>query len=267
MSEQRSILANDNRSLGILAIMRKFLEERAKNIHTQIVCRVEEVHHDKGCVDVQPLIRTLWSKMPFGLEGGEGDFPLILRVPVRVESAKRGKAIIKMPIKKGDIGELKFSERATENYLSTTGLEIVDSRTITVLSMDGDPQPLSYQGEVFTESNPYIIPEDEIIIQNEKVTTTMLGNGKVITKNDKVTVSYGEDGNISITNGTDTINLNVGSMSLTTTGNINMNGATVTSDGDVKTSDGYSLRALYEKTSSHVHGGVSTGNSNTGDIA
>ena len=230
MANQQNIIPPSNgQSSSLLTILETFLTNKAKNIHTQIVCKVVAVHHKKGSVDVQPLIKTMWQPKGLLHSGTEGQFPVIFQVPVKVDSAKRGKVCLRLPISIGDIGTLQFSERHAENYLTSDGNSIVDSGTVTTHSMDGEPQVLCYSGEVFTEASPYEIPEDEAILE--------YGTSKVTLKEDSAHIVVASGANFNLNpDGTGTIN-----------------GVTATADGDIITSDGISLRELNQQFQAHTH--------------
>jgi hypothetical protein len=230
MANQQNIIPPSNgKSSSLLSILESFLTNKAKNIHTQIVCEVVKVHHKKGSVDVQPLIKTMWQPESLLSSGIEGQFPVIFQVPVKRESAKRGKTGIRLPVTVGDIGVLQFSERNSELYLDSDGESIVDSGTVITHSMDGVPQVLCYSGEVFTEAKPFEIPEDELFLE--------YGGSKINLKEDSAHITVSSGANVNLNpDGTGTIN-----------------GAIVTADGDIITSDGISLRELNAQFQAHTH--------------
>lgn len=240
MAEQQNILppASGNSS-SLLTVLETFLTNKAKNIHTQIACKVVAVHHKKGSVDVQPLIKTMWQPASFLSSGSEGVFPVIFQVPVKHDSAQRGKAGLRLPVSIGDIGVLQFSERNSELYLESDGENIVDSGTVTTHSMDGVPQVLCYSGEIFTEAKPFEIPEDELILE--------YGSSKITLKVDSAHVTVASGANV---------NLNLD-------GSVTINGATITPEGDVITANGISLDTLNQQFQDHTHTTIAIGSENS----
>lgn len=233
MANQQNILPpSSGNSSSLLSILESFLTNKAKNIHTQIACKVVAVHHKKGSVDVQPLIKTMWQPASFLSSGLEGAFPVIFQVPVKHESAQRGKAGLRLPVSIGDVGVLQFSERNTELYLESDGESIVDSGTVVTHSMDGVPQVLCYSGEVFTEAKPFEIPEDEAILEYGESKITLKETTAHITVASGANVNLNEDGSVTV------------------------NGAIITPQGDVITASGVSLDTLNQQFQEHTHTGV-----------
>ena len=151
------------------------------------------------------------------------------------------------PVKQGDVGILHFSERDTTNYLTANGENIVDLALTPPLGLGGALYPLCWEGEIFTASkNPDIDPIN-VVVQNED-SIFIIGTNSI----DIVTTNY-----IKITNGS-------AIMEFQPSGDINANGATITSNGNVITANGANLDALWNKNWNHNHGGVASGSSDTG---
>lgn len=146
-------------------------------------------------------------------------YPQIQDVPVHTYSAQGGKVKITVPIKAGDVGTVFFPEKPMEGF--TGGKVTID------LEKNSDThvlQGIYFISEMSTISTPVSIDPDNLIIQNETTIITV--------KKDSVDA--------------------------VTTSDFKINGARVTSDGDVITSDGVSLRNVKAVYNNHNHGGGPT---------
>lgn len=230
---------------GLYELINAIFSEKTRNIHTQIPARVTKVNYQENWVNVQPLVKNPDKKDIFTGNLTEYNYPEIYEVPIEILSANRGKARITMPVKVGDVGVIEFSERDTDNLLNTRGEEIQPSGNINTLGQEGKPYRMTFRGEWFTPSSAKNIDPNNIVIENENSVVTLKPSGEIV-------ISFG---------GTSlTFNPSSGDVS-------HSSGSVMTGGGDFVTSEGYSLRTLYEKTFSHVHGGVTTGSGQTGDIA
>lgn len=199
MSQKSIQTSSSKSSSSFRAVIKSNIMEVLKNVQTDIVAVVESIDRIKGTVNVQPLIKTVWSINPL-MGKSEWHYPLIQDVPVKRISAHRGAAMISMPVKVGDVGILTFCARDTETYLSGEGTIVVNSDNINNLSVDGKPFKLCWDGEIFTEiSNTYPIPEDNIVIHNGDLLAVlqpdgnMIVNGCTITPNGNVITAAGVD--------------------------------------------------------------------------
>lgn len=146
-------------------------------------------------------------------------YPQIQDVPVHTYSTQGGKVKITVPIKAGDVGAVFFPEKPMEGF--TGGKVTID------LEKNSDThvlQGIYFISEMSTISTPVSIDPDNLIIQNETTVITV--------KKDSVDA--------------------------VTTSDFKINGARVTSDGDVITSDGVSLRNVKAVYNDHTHGGGPT---------
>ena len=230
MAQQNMIPPANSSSSSLLSILEDFMVEKGKLIHTQIVCKVLKVHG--GMVDVQPLIKTMWKSANIMSDAVEREYPVVYDVPIKIDSAKRGLTGISMPVSVGDVGVLTFSERSVETYQDTNGEGIVQAGTIITHSMDGNPQALCYSGEIFTEGKPTKTPVDETLLY--------YGDSIISLKADSITMKVGSGANVN----------------LNSSGTVTINGATVTTGGDVITAAGVSLDTLNGQFQRHTHTGV-----------
>lgn len=143
-------------------------------------------------------------------------YPTIPDVPVHIYSAQGGKIKITVPIKIGDTGVVKFPEKPMNGFKGgKVSIDLEKNTDTHVL------QGICFISEISTESSPVSIDPENLIIQHN---TT-----KITIKKDSV----------------DAI----------TEADFSVNGAKFTSDGDVITSDGISLRQVKQVYNSHTHSG------------
>ena len=143
-------------------------------------------------------------------------YPTIFDVPVHTYSAQGGSVKITVPIKVGDIGVVYFPEKPMDGFKGTKVTIDMEKNTDTHVL-----QGIYFISEMSTETTPVSIDPENLIIQHN---TT-----KITIKKDSV----------------DAI----------TEADFSVNGAKITSDGDVVTSDGISLRQVKQVYNNHSHGG------------
>lgn len=235
MTIQSNINSVSQGSGDLFDLLSDFIEMKSGNFHTSIPARIEEVFYDQGHVTLQPLIKTITKKGSTFADKYEQQYPLIYEVPFYIMSAQRGVARITMPIKKGDVGTLLFSERDTETYLNTTGTSVVDSDNYATLSQDGKPFKLMFIPELFTPSEAPSISSENIVVTNDKSIYTVKPDGTTIDTDGKTTITRSSDGTITLETPSDTIKLNNGSITIISSGSVDVTSAdcTVTSSGNV----------------------------------
>lgn len=185
---------------------------------------------DKQFVNVRPQISRL-------LETGEvisNDEITIYDVPVIWPSG--GGAMLSFPLKVGDTVWLSFSQRNLEDWLYSDGTQEV---------IPGDSRH-------FSMTDAVAIPGLYTALSNLKPSTSNLE-----LKWDNKRLSFKPSDEVELTNGSANVKLNAD-------GTITANGATITPDGNVITANGTNLDQFYQTYLDHVHGGVTSGGSNTG---
>lgn len=151
-------------------------------------------------------------------------YPVILDVPLHLPSGNKGKARLAIPIKVGDIVGLNFSERNEDDSSDVTTHGLFPGWAVT---------------EIYTPANTRPIDPDNVVLENEKAIVTLKPDGTSVITSGKAVITVQPDGNVVA------------------------NGATITLDGDVVTSDGISLRAFWNDYLAHRHGGVERGGAQT----
>lgn len=143
-------------------------------------------------------------------------YPTIFDVPVHTYSAQAGKVKITVPIKIGDKGIVKFPEKPMDGFKGNKVTIDLEKNTDTHVL-----QGICFISEISTETAPVSIDPENLIIQHN---TT-----KITIKKDSVEAITDQD--------------------------FKVNGARITSDGDVITSDGISLRNVKQAYNNHTHSG------------
>lgn len=192
-----SMLAQPVNKGGLVEVLSALLEERSRDIHTGIQAKVLEVDYEKCLVTVQPLIRTMRNP----LNPIEANYPIIHEVPVFFNSAQRGKARMSLPMQVGDVGELRFGERSSRNYLNSDGNSIQDSKEFVGVGYTGNPYPLAFYPEVFTASSARPFSKDSVVVEFDKAFTSLKASGEILSKNDNITSVLNPDGSGKISNG------------------------------------------------------------------
>lgn len=96
------------------AVIQRAIDFNLGQINTAIPGIVERYDHAKQMADVQPCLKRKYA------DGRIQALPIIPNVPVCHPRA--GKAIVHMPIKKGDVVLLIFSQRSVDKWLSEGGV-------------------------------------------------------------------------------------------------------------------------------------------------
>lgn len=213
-----------------------YMDRYVRNgVHTNIRGKVVAVNHAIPSVDVQPMAFTEYDN------GIVDRYPTIFDVPLHMPSGNKGKARLSMPIKPGDIVGLSFSERNENNNLDKTTHQMFPGWAVT---------------EIFTSGNAKPIDPDNVVLENDKASSTLKPNGDMSMKNPAVTVEALADGNVKISNGP-------GNWSMDPSGMVTVNGTRITPEGRVITAKGVDLDDFFEKYSKHIHGGVENGPGST----
>lgn len=205
------------------------------NMHTNIRGKVVGVNYSIPTVDVQPMAFT---KFP---SGTEDKFPTIYDVPIQLPSGANGKARLTMPIKVGDFVGLSFSERNEDNNDDQNTHQLFAGWAVT---------------QIFTNGNGKAIDPENVVLENDKAKYVLKPNGDQVFSNPTVTVQILANGNVQISNGP-------GQLTMQPSGQVVVNGATITPQGKIRTSAGVDVDDFYQAYLVHTHGGVESGGSNT----
>lgn len=151
-------------------------------------------------------------------------YPVIYDVPIHFPSGAGGKARLSMPIKVGDVVGLNFSERNEDDTSDMNTHQLFAGWAVT---------------QIFTNANRKPSHPDNVVLENDKAVSEYKPDGTFTFNNGKVSITYQTDGNVKV------------------------NGATITPDGNVITKKGVNLDDFWDKYVRHTHGGVESGGSKT----
>jgi len=199
-------------NLDEVQILHEFIESKFLELYSCIPAKITAV--DKlsvGLVNVEPTINTRRS------DGSTIEFAEYLEIPLMVYSANAGLAKITMPVKVGDTVTLLYSQRDTEQYLAGDMSKVYDSEALRVMG----EYPIVAIPCSYTEAKPIEVDPDNVVLQNDKVITTMTPDGDYTTENETVKVEYLNSGDITITNGDCTVEIKAGGdTSIVTSGKV-----------------------------------------------
>lgn len=202
-----------------------FLKKYLRDYHTNLRVRVVDVDYNIPSATVQPLASTTF-------ENGTVDaYPAIFDVPLQMVSANGGKARLTVPIKPGDVLGLSFSERNENSTSDKTTHGLNPGWAITSVHSDGNAMP---------------IDPNNVELWNDQVHFSMTPEGDFTLTGPVGTLIVDKTGQFSFTNGAATITAQVD-------GNIVMNGARVTPDGNFITARGVNMNDFYDWFVRHDH--------------
>lgn len=172
-----------------------FFRDSIRRLATVKPCFVQEVVGNR--VRVKPLTKTLYK------DGKQEELPELFDVPLFIYSAQRGRARVTVPVGRGDLVIVVFSDRDMGNMLN----ELVSSP----VAYDSDElwclglYPLCAFPSFFTIPSEIDLDEDDIVI----------GNGTS-------TINIAPDGDISIVNTGSNLNINTNTANITATTGLNV---------------------------------------------
>lgn len=230
---------------GLIKMFETYVNERLSAARTMVPAKIISVDYKRSLVNVKPLIRTVFD--PVTME--EVEIQEVLEVPILFQSAKGGKARMTFPLQEGNTGLLLFSDRRTEKYLASNGLEVQDSGdyftlgTNYILNVIGflpdefftysAEKPFDQNDVVLTHGTAITIHKEDgtIINKNTKATSTINANGDITQTNSQCSVTVTEGGDVSITAPTSlTITVGSATFSMSPDGTIKLNDFIIAAD-------------------------------------
>lgn len=214
-------MASIQRMDAALGIM---FDRKLRDVHTGVRGVIVDVDLKGPTATVQPLASTSFE------DGTDDVYPPIYDVPLQLVSANGGKARLTMPIKPGDEVGLTFSEKNENDVtdVSTHGLN--PGWAITCIYPKG--------GQA--------IHPDNVELWNDKVHFSMTPDGDFILTGPVGTFKVDKSGEMQFTNGAATL-------SAKEDGNIEMNGAKITPEGNLITARGVNMNDFYDYVMGHSH--------------
>lgn len=246
-------------------------ERRLEDVHTTIPAIVDSVDYSTGYITAQPLVKARYSLNKYN------EYPLIGDIPPLFPNDGYD-AFITMPIKVGATVLILFSERDPAAALESNGESIVVADFSKVLglypvgwfTLATLPRAKEFSPTDIVINNDKVkvnITPNSVIITNQNGTITLSEDGTITQENSSATSVVDASGSVSMSNSNGSITLapngsvsiiaGSASMGATPDGTINMNGLTITPDGNIITAAGVNVN-------SHIHSGVQTGSGNTG---
>jgi hypothetical protein len=218
-----------NEQSRIASMLRGFVDDMLYDVQTNIPAVVTSVNYGNGTLSAKPLIKTK-------KKGGQMyEEPMVHDVPILTAAGNTGKAKMTFPIKVGDKVVLIMANRDTGTLLNSSGGSIVEPEMDKPLGW----YPIGAHACLFVEADTNDIDPENIIIKNDKAKFT-------------------------ITNSSTKIETAGGSAELKASGELNVNGAKISPDGQITTASGVNLDLFFQDYNLHKHSGVQTGSSNTG---
>lgn len=150
------------------------IESKLLEVHTCLPARVTRVDVTKAQCDVKPLIKRKYANETIV------ELPVITNVPIAFYRA--GQAFVSLPVKVGDIVELRFAERSLDLWLTKGGtVDPLDSRRHHL------SDAIAYPGIYPFTDPPTGASATDIVIKNEtsKITIKpdqieLYGNGDAV---------------------------------------------------------------------------------------
>ena len=231
-------MANEtgDRRASLESVLATAIATQLKEVHTMLPGQIINFDPIEQLADIQPQLKR-------NVDGALKNLPVLSKVPIRF--FKSGDFTITMPLKEGDEVAIYFIERSIDNWLEQGGIQSPNDTRRFDLS-DAYAVPVLYsQKQKITDFDP-----DNMVIKSTN------GNAKITLKTDG-TILMETTGNTEITSAETIINNN-----LTVNGDIDATGKIT-----APTIEGSSsLLASGAEVVDHVHGGVTTGGSNTSPL-
>lgn len=187
MADPVATETNTSETPSIAQVIIDAIEARLTEVHTSLPGKVQSYDKSTGMATIQPLIKRKFK------DGDVVDLPICNQVPVAFPRTTT--AWIHLPVKKGDVGLLLFSERSIDRYKNLGGSQ--DPK---------DPRKHSLSDAFFIPGGyPKTTPAtsveaDAIHIKNVSSQLIMREDGSFEVKNDLGTFSIDKSGKYSIGN-------------------------------------------------------------------
>jgi len=177
---------NNQKTPSLYEVISNIVESRLVELHTSMPAEVVSYDDSTGYVSVQPLIKKKYIDQESLIE-----LPVIPNVPVAFYRTKN--AFISMPIAKGDVGHIQFSERSLDIWKNLGGsVDPMDTRkhhlTDAVFYLGGYPSNDHFKG----------VDKKDIHIQNKSGEFILKPDGAFSFKNSIGEIAMSKDGKFKI---------------------------------------------------------------------
>lgn len=157
-------MSSENPSLA--KVIEDAIENRLSSLNTMLPGKVVAVDVAKGKCSVQPLIKRKYA------DGTVKDLPVIANVAIA--NYRAGKAFITLPVKVGDMVEVRFSQRSLDIWLSKGGsVDPLDPRKFHI------SDAVAYPGMYPFSDPPAGATADDVVIKNDTTTVIIKPSGEV----------------------------------------------------------------------------------------
>lgn len=207
------------------AALGQWFARQARDIHTGIRAKVVDVDYSVPSATVQPMASTNYD------DGTVDSYPALFDVPLSMASGNGGKARLTIPVKPGDIVGLSFSERNENDANDKTTHGMFAGWAVTSIHTDG---------------NAVAIDPNNVELWNDKVHISMTPEGDMTIQGPVGTMKIDKTGQMTFSNG-------AANFAAKVDGNIEMNGAKITPDGNLITAKGVNMNDFYEHYMTHTH--------------
>lgn len=166
-------MSDFNETPSLANVIRGAIEARLAELHVSLPGEIVKYYPAMQKADVQVHLQRMYS------DGTLQTLPVILNVPVAHWRA--GKSIVHMPIAKGDIVQLVFTERSLDKWKANGGItDPEDPRKHTLSDCIAYPGGYPF-GQAYEVANP-----KALTIQNDTVEIQVRDDGKVSIKADEI---------------------------------------------------------------------------------
>ncbi len=229
-------MGDKDRRASLESVISTAINTALKEVHTILPGQIINFDPVEQLADIQPQLKR-------NVDGELINLPVLSKIPIRF--LKSGDFTITFPLKENDEVAVYVIERSIDNWLEDGGLQSPNDYRKFDLS-DAYAVPVLYsQAQKIANFDP-----DNMVIKSTN------GNSKIILKTDG-TILMETTGNTEITSAETVINNN-----LTVNGDIDATGKITAPTVEGSTS----LLAAGAEVVDHVHGGVTSGTSNTSPL-
>lgn len=151
-----------NETPTMAEVIERGIDKRLLDLHVSLPAKIET--YDGNKASVQPLLKRTFAN------GNVLNLPIITNVPILWQRA--GKAMLVLPIKKGDTGTLLFSERSLDLWLvQGSDVDPADPRKF-------DLSDAQFIPGIYPFDNPPDFDAERIVLTNDKGRVTIGPTGK-----------------------------------------------------------------------------------------
>lgn len=239
---------------SFVATLNDIIQDNLSEVHTMLPAKITSVNYGSGRASVLPLVKT-----QIGVNKSVS-YPELSNVPLVIMSGNSGKARLTFPVQAGDTVIVLFSERDPSNFLSSSGTDVTMPVQTSFLGL----YPIGILPCISTSGNAKSISNEDVDLENDVSKVKLTPTGTLRLSNNIGYVLIEESGAITAFDGTATVKLAQGALTIQgatgltySGGAVNINGLVISADGKLTDSGGLSF-------TNHRHRGVQTGDGISG---